>query len=96
MSITLLSVLPVAAAVAPLLWSRYLRRARYRRCLERLEEALSFDVPRPWHRDLRQALRSADIQFFALDQNARRKKASAAAPRPIPLARKAAKTQKMS
>ena len=96
MSITFLSVVPIGAAVSSLLLSRYLRRARSRRCLARLEDALSFDVPRPWHRDVRQALRSADDQLFAVDDSTRRKKAPAEAAQPSFLANKTAKTQETS
>lgn len=96
MSITFLSVVPIGAAVSSLLLSRYLRRARSRRCLARLEDALSFDVPRPWHRDMRQALRSADNQLFAVDHSTKRKKAPAAAPQPSLSVNKPAKTQELS
>jgi Flp pilus assembly CpaE family ATPase len=75
MSIIFLAI-PLTAAVCPLLLSRYLKRARSRRCLERLEDALSFDVPRPWHRDMRHVLRSADDQLLLVDHSVPNKKAT--------------------
>ena len=92
MSITLWPVLPVVAVAGPLLFSRYLRHARHRRYMERLEEALSFDVPRPWHRDVRHALRSADDWVIAEGPHLRTKSTSGVARELIPLAGEAANT----
>lgn len=85
MSITFWPVLPMAAVAGRILLSRYQRRARHRRYLERLEDAFSFDVPRPWHRDVRQALRSADDWMFTESLNFRRKATFAGARQLIPL-----------
>jgi hypothetical protein len=96
MSITFWPVLPMAAVAGRILLSRYQRRARHRRCLERLEDAFSYDVPRLWHRDVRQALRSADDWVFAESLNYRRKPPSVETPRLIPLTGEAPETRKSS
>jgi hypothetical protein len=92
MSIMFWPVLPVVAVAGPLLLSRYLRHARHRRYMERLEDALSFDVPRPWHREVRHALRSADDWVLSESLDIRRKPASAEASQRIPLAGEAPNT----
>jgi hypothetical protein len=96
MLIAFWSVLPIAAVAGPFLLSRYLRQARHKRYLERLEDALSFDVPRPWHRDVRQALRSADDWVSFDSHNPRKKRPSSDAPQLIPLTSEAPKTSKSS
>lgn len=96
MSIMFWPVLPLAAVGGPILLSRYLRHTRRRRCLERLEDALSYDVPRPWHREARQALRSADYWVFSESLNFGRKRTSAEARQLIPLTSEATKTPKSS
>ena len=96
MSITFWPVLPIAAVAGPFLLSRYLRHARHSRYLERLEDALSFDVPRPWHREVRQALRSADDWVSVESHNARKTRASSEARQLIPLTGEAPKTPKSS
>ncbi len=95
MSIMYWPVLPLAA-VGPILLSRYLRHTRRRRCLERLEDALSFDVPRPWHREARQALRSADDWVFTESLNFGRNRTSPEARQLVPLTGEVTKTPKSS
>ena len=54
------------------------------------------DVPRPWHRDVRQALRSADDWVSFDSHNPRKKRPSSDAPQLIPLTSEAPKTSKSS
>jgi len=85
MSITFWPVVPIVAA-GPLLLTRYLRHARQRRSMQRLEDAFSFDAPRPWNREVLLALRSADNWVFAESLKFRRKRKSAQPRQLIPLA----------
>jgi hypothetical protein len=96
MSIPIWPVVPITAVAGRILLARYQRRARHRRYLERLEDAFSFDVPRPWHRDIRQALRSADDWVFAESLNFTGKAASIEARQLMPLTGEPPETPKSS